>query len=97
AFGLVAVAAVVVGLYVGGRQLYFVGASEHGLVSLYRGLPYDLPLGVSLYSEEYESAVPARALPALRRRRVLDHRLRGRGDAVDLVRQLEARHASPPR
>jgi len=29
------------------------------------------------------------AIPHSRRSRVLDHELRGRGDAVDLVRQLE--------
>jgi hypothetical protein len=82
-------AAVVVGLYAGSRQFYFLGTNDAGVVTLYRGLPYDLPLGVDLYDEEYVSTVPAGALPELQRRRVLDHELRGRGDAVDLVRQLE--------
>ena len=60
-----------------------------GLVTLYRGLPYDLPLGVELYSEQYASSVPARTIGRARRERVLDHEWRSRADAEDLVRQLE--------
>jgi hypothetical protein len=33
--------------------------------------------------------VPARAIPASRRKRVLNHEWRGKGDATDLLRQLE--------
>jgi hypothetical protein len=44
---------------------------------------------VELYEEEYASGVPARAIAANRRGRVLDHEWRGREDAVDLVRALE--------
>ena len=33
--------------------------------------------------------MPARAIPAARRERVLDHEWRSRDDAVDLVRALE--------
>jgi len=84
-----ALTAVVVGAYVGSRQFFFVGADERGLVAIYRGLPYDLPFGLELYAKEYTSSVPAGAIPALRRRRVLDHQLRRRGDAADVVRQLE--------
>ncbi|MBA3300577.1 MAG: hypothetical protein H0T15_01800, partial [Thermoleophilaceae bacterium] len=58
-------------------------------VTLYRGLPYDL--GAELYTEEYATAVPARSLPAGQRERVLDHQLRGKGDATDLVTQIEER------
>jgi serine/threonine protein phosphatase PrpC len=87
--GLVALAAVLAGLYVGSRQVYFVGINDGGLVTLYRGVPYELPLGIDLYEEEYTSGVPARAIPAGRRRRVLDHEWRSRDDAADLVRQLE--------
>jgi protein phosphatase len=87
--GLAAVAAVVSGLYVASRQVYFVGTNDAGLVTLYRGVPYDLPFGLKLYEARYASGVPARAIPATRRKRVLDHELRGHGDAVDLVRQLE--------
>jgi serine/threonine protein phosphatase PrpC len=87
--GLAAVAAVIAGLYVASRQVYFVGTNDAGLVTLYRGVPYDLPLGLKLYEARYASGVPVGAIPRSRRSRVLDHHLRGRGDAVDLVRQLE--------
>jgi serine/threonine protein phosphatase PrpC len=87
--GLIAAAAVIGGLYVAGRQAYFVGTNDAGLVTLYRGVPYDLPFGLKLYEQKYASGVPVRAIPRSRRSRVLDHQLRGRSDAVDLVRQLE--------
>ena len=86
---LLVVGAVLVGFWVGSRQFYFVGPDDRGLVALYRGLPYELPLGVELWEEEYSTAVPARYLPETRRDRVLDHRLRGKGDAVDLIKQVE--------
>jgi protein phosphatase len=86
---LVVVGAAVVGLYEASRQFYFVGTDKSGLITLYRGVPYDLPLGIKLYSTQYESTVPALSLPARQRKAVLNNRLRGRGDAVDLVRSLE--------
>ena len=79
----------------GARQVYFVGTNDAGLVTLYRGLPYELPLGVELYSEHYSSSVPARTIGRARRERVLDHEWRSRDDAEDLVRQLEQGHARP--
>jgi protein phosphatase len=87
--GLAVVAAVVAGLYAASRQVYFVATNDAGLVTLYRGIPYELPFGLKLYSEEYASGVPARAIPSVRRDRVLDHEWRGHDDAFDLVRQLE--------
>jgi serine/threonine protein phosphatase PrpC len=89
------VAGVVAGLYALSRQVYFVGTNDAGLVTLYRGVPYDLPFGVKLYEEEYASGVPARAIPRSRRERVLDHEWRGREDAVDLVRALERGELEP--
>jgi protein phosphatase len=86
---LLVVGAVAGGLYALSRQVYFVGTNDAGLVTLYRGVPYDLPLGIELYDAEYESGVPARAIPTGRRDRVLDHEWRGHDDAVDLVRTLE--------
>ncbi len=84
------IAALVVGaLYVVTRNVYFVGTNNQGFVTLYRGLPYDLPLGVRLYSSRYVSGVPALSVPAWRRKRVLDHQLRSRGDAADLIRSLD--------
>jgi serine/threonine protein phosphatase PrpC len=90
---LVVVLAVLAGLVVGGvvagRQVYFVGQDDRGLVTLYRGVPYELPLGIDLYDSVYVSAVSARTLSPSERRRLLDHQLRSRGDAGDLVRRLE--------
>ena len=51
------------------RQVYFVGQDDRGLVTLYRGVPYELPLGIDLYDPVYVSAVPARTLTAQQRRR----------------------------
>jgi PPM family protein phosphatase len=82
-------AGVVAGLYALSRQVYFVGTNDAGLVTLYRGIPYELPFGINLYEQRYASGVPARAIPARRRARVLDHEWRSREDAVDLVRALE--------
>jgi PPM family protein phosphatase len=87
--GLLVVGAIGLGLYQLSRQVYFVGTDDAGLVTVYRGVPYDLPFGIELYTEDYASAVPARAIPASRRARVLDHQWRGREDAEDLVRELE--------
>ena len=86
---LVVLAAVAAGLYALSRPVYFLGTDDAGLVTLYRGVPYELPFGVLLYEQEYASGVPARAIPARRRERVLDHEWRGHEDAVDLLRALE--------
>ncbi|HEY1357239.1 MAG TPA: Stp1/IreP family PP2C-type Ser/Thr phosphatase [Thermoleophilaceae bacterium] len=93
--GLVIVAGVAAGLYAASRQAYFVGTNNAGLVTLYRGVPYDLPLGIKLYSQQYASGVPANAIPRGRRKRVLDHELRSHSDASDLVRQLERGQLDP--
>jgi serine/threonine protein phosphatase PrpC len=77
-------------LYAVTHSVWFVGTNDQGFVTLYRGLPYDLPLGVRLYQRRYVSGVPALSLAPKRRKRVLDHQLRSHGDAVDLVRSLNA-------
>ena len=82
-------AGLTVGAVVGTRQVYFIGQDDRGLVTLYRGLPYDLPFGIDLYDSVYVSSVPARTLTAQQRRRTLDHQLRSRSDAADIVRRLE--------
>jgi PPM family protein phosphatase len=86
---LLVAGAICAGLYAGARQVYFLGTDDSGLVTLYRGLPYELPMGIELYASEYTSSVPAKRVPDARRDRVLDHEWRSRGDAEDLVRQLE--------
>jgi serine/threonine protein phosphatase PrpC len=82
-------AGLTIGAAAGLRKVYFVGQDDHGLVTLYRGVPYELPLGINLYDKVYVSSVPARSLSAQQRRRVLDHELRSRSDAADIVRRLE--------
>lgn len=89
AVALIILIAAVGGLYAASRELYFLGTDNAGLVTLYRGVPYSLPFGINLYTTQYESSVPALALPPRQRGAVLNHRLRSRGDAVDLVRTLE--------
>lgn len=89
ALALIILIAALGGLYAASRQLWFVGTDDAGLITLYRGVPYELPLGIKLYTKEYESPVPAASLPPRQRSHVLDNRLRGRGNAVDLVRSLE--------
>jgi PPM family protein phosphatase len=86
----VLIVAVAVGaLFVVSRNVYFVGTNNDGFITLFRGLPYDLPLGVHLYSPRYVSGVPALSVPAARRKRVLDHQLRSRNDAEDLIKSLD--------
>ena len=86
---LLLLAAVLGGLYALSRQVYFIGTNDAGLVTVYKGVPYELPLGIDLYEQDYASGMPARAIPDRRRARVLDHEWRSRDDAVDLVRALE--------
>ncbi|HZO58552.1 MAG TPA: Stp1/IreP family PP2C-type Ser/Thr phosphatase [Solirubrobacterales bacterium] len=86
---LAVLAGIAVGAVIGVRQVYFVGQDERGLVTLYRGVPYELPLGIDLYDPVYVSSTPGRSLPVRERRRVLDHQLRSRDDAADIVRRLE--------
>ncbi|MDT4935760.1 MAG: family protein phosphatase, partial [Pseudonocardiales bacterium] len=81
-------------LYAVTRSVWFVGTNNQGFVTLYRGLPYELPLGVRLYQQRYVSGVPALSLAPKRRKRVLDHQLRSHGDAVDLVRSLDTAGSS---
>jgi PPM family protein phosphatase len=88
-FALAILAGIGTGLYALSRQVYFIGTNDAGLVTLYRGVPYELPFGIDLYEQQYASGVPARAIPDNRRRRVLDHEWRGREDAEDLLRALE--------
>jgi protein phosphatase len=76
------------GAWIASRSVYFVGTNEDGFVTLYQGLPYELP-GLDLYQEQFISGVPAQTLTPGVRRTVTEHKLRSHDDAVDLVRQLE--------
>jgi PPM family protein phosphatase len=89
AAALVVLVLAVAALFAVTRSVWFLGTNDEGIVTLYRGLPYELPLGVRLYQTRYVSGVPALAIPPPRRKRVLDHQLRSRGDAVDLMRSVD--------
>jgi protein phosphatase len=91
---LVLVAGVGAGLYLGARQVYFLGLNEQGFVSIYRGVPYDFPAGVATYEPVYTSPVPAAALEGRRREAVLDHSLRSRTEATEVIESLERDHAA---
>ncbi|MEA2467140.1 MAG: family protein phosphatase [Thermoleophilaceae bacterium] len=91
---LVVLAAVIAGLYALDRKFWFVGTNDRGQVTLFRGLPYDLPLGLELYTEEYQSAVPVAAISDKRQRTyVLDHHARSEGESISLVRDIERKYA----
>jgi protein phosphatase len=87
--GFFLVVAILLSAYYASQTVYFVGTSNDGFVTVYRGLPYDGPAGVDLYSVNYLSGVPVSELPAGQRRLVTEHKLRSRDDAQDLVRQME--------
>ena len=93
---LVVLAAIVAGLYALDRKFWFVGTNDRGQVTLFRGLPYDLPLGLKLYTEEYQSAVPVAAVTDRRQRTyVLNHHARSEGESTSLVRDIERKYARP--
>ena len=60
---LAVLAGIGTGLYALSRQVYFLGTNDAGLVTLYRGVPYELPFGIDLYEQQYASGVPARRDP----------------------------------
>jgi protein phosphatase len=71
------------------QSIYFVGTNGRGLVTLYEGLPFELPGGIPLYTRQYVSGVSASTLSAQRRSTLLNHTLRSEGDAASLIRSLE--------
>ena len=86
------------GAVLGARQIYFLGTDEGGRLALYRGLPYDLPLDISLYSEITSSPIQVDSLPDDRRDEATNHELRGHDDATSLLEDLEgAAVVSEPR
>jgi PPM family protein phosphatase len=87
---LIVLAIVLAGLWTATRAVYFVGVDNAtGVVTIYRGLPYDLPLGISLYERDYASGVRLEQVPAARRTTFTDHKLRSQDDAKNLVIELE--------
>ncbi|HVR04963.1 MAG TPA: Stp1/IreP family PP2C-type Ser/Thr phosphatase [Solirubrobacteraceae bacterium] len=77
------------GAYVAMQSVYFLGANGRGLVTMYQGVPYELPGGVKLYSSYYVSGVSASSLGAHRREELLAHTLRSEGSAGSLIHDIE--------
>jgi PPM family protein phosphatase len=86
---LVVAGALAFGAWYGNRQVWFLGTDSGGRVALYRGVPYELPLGLKLYSERYASPIQTEALPSRRRDAVTGHSLRSQSDAVSLLEEIE--------
>ena len=88
---LVLLAMVLGGFWLATQAVYFVGtdADRGNTVTIYRGLPVDLPLGLKLYSRYQGSGVTLQSIPAARRKTFTDHKLRSKDDAENLVIQLE--------
>jgi len=89
AVALLLAAAIAFGAWYGNRQIWFLGTDDAGRVALYRGAPYELPLGIELYSERYASPIQTESLPGRRREAVTGHDLRSREDAVSLLEEIE--------
>jgi serine/threonine protein phosphatase PrpC len=70
------------------QTVYFVGTDDDGFVTLYSGLPYELP-GFDLFRTQFTSGVPVQTLSPRAKQTVTDHKLRSQEDAVDLIRQIE--------
>jgi PPM family protein phosphatase len=78
------------GIWGAAQAVYFVGVDERsGVVTIYRGLPYELPFGLELYDRFYASGVTLDQVPAQRRATFTEHKLRAKDDAEDLVAELE--------
>jgi protein phosphatase len=86
---LAILAALAFGAWYGNRQVWFLGTDESGRTALYRGLPYELPFGITLYDERYASPIQTSSLPPRRREAITGHDLRSRDDAVSLVEDIE--------
>ena len=86
---LVVLAIVLTGAWVATRAVFFVGAEDDRVVTIYRGLPWELPAGIELYSTHYTSGVTLDQVPPSRREAFTENKLRSLDDASDLVRQAE--------
>jgi PPM family protein phosphatase len=88
---LALLAIVLVGGWMATRAVYFVGTDprDDRTITIFRGLPYDLPLGLELYERYAGSGVTIDDVPRARRATFTDHKLRSRDDAENLVIALE--------
>lgn len=92
---VILIAAVGFGLWYGNRQIYFLGTDQAGRVALYRGLPFELPLGIDLFEERYASPIQTASLPARRRSAVLGQGLRSHSGATSLLEEIQQGQGVP--
>jgi PPM family protein phosphatase len=89
-FVVILLAIVLAALWTASRAVYFVGVDDtSGIVTIYRGIPYELPFGIDLYERDYASGVRLEQVPPARRVTFTDHKLRSHDDARNLVIELE--------
>jgi serine/threonine protein phosphatase PrpC len=93
--GLLVLAGIVALAVWGARQVYFLGTDDAGRLALYRGLPYDLPLDIKLYSEVRSTPVQVDSLSAADQETATEHELRSKDDAESLLTDL-AERTEPP-
>jgi serine/threonine protein phosphatase PrpC len=86
---LIVLALIGSGAYLALQSVYFIGTNNRGLVTLYQGVPFQLPGNLALYSSRYVSGVSASTLTPQRRQTLLDHSLRSESNAAGLLRSLE--------
>jgi PPM family protein phosphatase len=88
---VVLLAMVLGGFWLATRAVYFIGTDPEraNAVTIYRGLPIDLPLGIELYSRWRGSGVTLESVPPARRETFTNHKLRSKDDAENLIIQLE--------
>jgi PPM family protein phosphatase len=87
--GLVVLSLIAASAFIAVRAVFFVGTDANRSVVIYRGLPFEGPFGIRLWSTDYTSGVTIDMVPAERRDTFTNQKLRSFGDAVDLVEQLE--------
>jgi PPM family protein phosphatase len=93
---LAVIAAVIgIGVFLA-RQVYFLGTDDSGRVALFRGLPYELPLGINLYSEQYSIGIQGGDLSPARQDVITEHQLRSHDDAVDLIDDISQHEGTAP-
>jgi hypothetical protein len=97
AAALAVIAVVVLGAVLFVRSIYFLGTDDQGNIALYRGVPYELPFGVTLYSKQYSIPVQEGTLSEERQRAVTGHTLRGKDDATSFINDIDQREGAAQR
>jgi len=94
---LAILAVILIGGWLATRAVYFVGTDprDDRTITIFRGLPYDGPLGIKLYERFAGSGATLDDVAPTRRKTFTDHKLRSRDDAENLVIALERGQLDP--